>query len=143
MLSGVTLARVVESLNCTPLIKLMGIKIAHPNTINTKNILRHILKTLKKTVASSPMRPTKSCSDVLKTGPNQANMPFPIGGGACLSSAILSFGAYTTELYGRRRENPTARRRVNPMDVPKLAMTDRCPSCYGVRMATAEMPTLF
>jgi hypothetical protein len=54
-------------------------------------------------------------------GPNQAKMPFPRGGGACLSSAILSFGAYTTLLYGRRRENPIARRRVKPIEVPKLA----------------------
>ena len=48
-------------------------------------------------------------------------MPRPIGGGACLSSATLSFGAYTKELYGRRRENPMARRRVKPIDVPRDA----------------------
>lgn len=48
-------------------------------------------------------------------------MPLPIGGGACLSSAILSFGAYTRELYGRRREKLRARRSVKPTDVAKLA----------------------
>lgn len=55
-------------------------------------------------------------------------MPFPIGGGACFSSAILSFGAYTTELYGRRRENPTARRTVKPIEVPNPAYRDCCAS---------------
>src|SRR4051794_4912186 len=81
-----------------PLAKLVGIKIAHPTTDKERKRLRHMRSTRKKTVASKPINVTSSCSLVVRIGPTQANMPFPIGGGACFSSAILSFGAYTTEL---------------------------------------------
>jgi hypothetical protein len=124
----------VISGNWTPFPRLIGIKTAQPKTMSTKNMFRHILRTLRKTVASSPIKPTSSCSFVFRTGPIHANIPFPIGGGACLSSAILSFGAYTRELYGRRREKPTARRSVNPTEVPKPATIEACASCWGISM---------
>jgi hypothetical protein len=78
--------------------KLMGIKMPQPMRVKARKMLRHIFKILKKTTASNPINVTSSCSFVLRIGPTHANTPFPIGGGACLSSATLSFGAYTTEL---------------------------------------------
>ena len=123
---GVTFVKKLTLLSTAPLMYLLwetltGIKITQPNKLNTKKMLRHIRRTLKKTVASNPINCTNSCSFVLNTGPTQAKIPFPNGGGACLSSATLSLGAYTTVLYGRSNEKPTARRTVKPMEVPKLA----------------------
>jgi len=121
VLTGVILLTAFDVANFWPLYKLIGIKIPHPSTLMARNMLRHILRILRKTVASSPMRSTKSCSFVFRTGATHASIPFPIGGGACFSSAILNFGEYTTELYGLRTENPRASSKVKPIDVPKLA----------------------
>lgn len=90
----------------------------HPMTESVRNIFLHMRVKRKNIVASSPTCKIKSCSFVFARGLIQAKRPLPTGGGACFSSACLSFGAYTTELYGRRKENPIARRRVKPMEVP-------------------------
>lgn len=95
--SGVTLEMNVVDVD--PLaVTLIGIRIPHPITVMTKNMFLIIRSTLKKTVASKPIRVTRSCSCILSTGAIQASGPLPMGGGACLSSAILSFGEYTREL---------------------------------------------
>ena len=132
VLIGVIFWTGVESLNLFPFAKLIGINMPQPKIISTKNMFRHILKTRRKTVASSPIRIARSCSFVFHTGPTHANTPFPIGGGACFSSATLSFGAYTRELYGRSRENPTASRRVNGTAVTKPAMIESWANCSKV-----------
>lgn len=98
VLTGVILASVVASLKNCPLLRLIGNKIPHPTTVMTRNMFRHISRIRRKTAASRPINGIRSCSFVFKMGESQANMPFPIGGGACLSSAIFSFGAYTREL---------------------------------------------
>jgi hypothetical protein len=98
VLTGVILLTAFDDENFWPWDKLSGIKIPHPSTVIARNILRHILKIRRKTVASSPMRSTKSCSFVFRTGATHASIPFPIGGGACFSSAIFNFGEYTMEL---------------------------------------------
>jgi len=72
---------------------LTGIRIAHPITDTTKNKFRHMRVKRKKTVASSPTYPTKSCSFVRHSGVTHDHNFLPIGGGACFSSACLSFGA--------------------------------------------------
>ena len=96
--TGVILLRVVVLSVFVPFARFIGISIPHPSTVITRKIFRHIIRILRKTTASSPIKPIKSCSFVLIIGVTQANIPFPIGGGACLSSATLSFGAYTREL---------------------------------------------
>lgn len=135
VLTGVTLAMKVILSNFTPFARLIGIRIPHPITDKARNMFRHIFKILKNTTASNPISGMSSCSFVFAIGANQANTPFPIGGGECFSSATLSFGAYTTELYGRRREKPIARRSVKPIEVPKLAYTDDCASYWQLVMS--------
>ena len=75
----------------------------------------------KKSVASMPTFSTNCDSFVERIGPIQARGPLPIGGGACLASACLERGAYTTVFRGRRKQNAAATRRVAPIDVPKEA----------------------
>ena len=104
----------------------------HPTTAMARKIFRHMRRTLRKIVASSPTSVIKSCSFVTRIGFTQASMPFPSAGGACLSSATLSFGAYTRELYGRKRENMMARTSVMSTEVPKLASKPVCWSCSQV-----------
>lgn len=127
--TGVTRASAVALSNFCPKAKLIGIKMPQPMMAIAKKIFRHIMRMRKNIAASKPMRATRSCSFVFNIGETHENMPLPNGGGACLSSAILSFGAYTMELKGLRAENPIARRRVKPIDVPKLAYTEFCASC--------------
>ena len=43
----------------------------------------------------------------------------PSGGGACLSSACFSFGAYTDWLYGLMKEKRRAVKAVMPREIPK------------------------
>ena len=110
----------------TPWDKLIGMRTPHPMILRTRNIFRHILVNRRKTVATSPTWSIRSCSFVRTTGPNHANMPLPTGGGACLSSECLSFGAYTTELYGRRREKAMAMTIVKPIEEPRPARSEFC-----------------
>ena len=71
----------------------IGMMIPHPSTAMVINIFLHIRKNRRKMVASKPTCKMMSFSDVLRTGVTQAKIPLPRGGGACFSSACLSFGA--------------------------------------------------
>jgi hypothetical protein len=64
---------------------------------------------------------TKSCSFVFAIGAIQSKIPGPIFGGACLLSACFARGAYTTLLYGRRRQKARETRIVRPSEVPSEA----------------------
>jgi len=99
---------------------------AQPRTDMITNMFRNILVNRMKTVASIPTRFTSSCSEVDHSGVIHAKKPFPSGGGACFSSACLSFGAYTTELYGRTKEKQRAMAAVMPRDEAKAAYTELC-----------------
>lgn len=107
----------------------------HPTTVRTRKMFRHILVNRMNTVASNPTSVTKSCSFVCHNGFIQAINPFPNGGGACFSSAILSFGAYTTLLYGRRMEKQSAMTTVMPTDEAKAAQIADAWSCYEIMLA--------
>lgn len=101
------------------LVQLTGIKMAQPSTESTTKMLRHMRVKRMNMAASRPTRLTTSCSEVDHSGTTHAKMPFPRGGGACFSSACLSFGEYTTLLYGRRKEKQTAMAAVMPREVPR------------------------
>lgn len=90
-------------------------------TARHKKMLRHILVKRMKMVASMPTSLTKSCSVVVHSGLIQEKKPFPSWGGACLSSACLSLGAYTTVLSGLTREKPKATATVMLTEEPRAA----------------------
>jgi hypothetical protein len=75
----------------------------------------------KNIVASIPILSTKSFSWHFIRGAIHEKYPFPIGGRVRFSSAWRSFGAYTTEWYGRRRHHAASTNADIPMDDPKDA----------------------
>jgi hypothetical protein len=87
-------------------------------------MLRHILVNRMKTVASNPTKFTMSCSLVCHNGYSHAQGLFPSGGGWCFWSATRSLGAYTTVLYGRRKEKHMAMPTVMPTEEAKAAHID-------------------
>lgn len=118
--------------------RLSGSRTAHPTAAMSMNMFRHMRRIRRKMVASSPICVIRSCSLVKRTGLTQAKMPLPRAGGACWSSATLSLGAYTRELYGRRRENARVRRTVMRTEVPRPASTLPCASYSYVRHFYSE-----
>lgn len=82
-----------ESLGLALCVILTGIMTRHPIMLKKMKMLRHILTNRRKIAASRPTVSTSWASRVLITGLSQANRPFPTGGGACLRSACLTFGA--------------------------------------------------
>lgn len=112
-------------------------------SVRTTKILRHIRVNRKKIVASIPIRSTISLSVVDHSGATQASTPLPSRGGACFSSACLSFGAYTTLLYGRRKEKHTAMAAVIPREEANAANTEFCCNwrrCRGQQYANMIKP---
>ena len=102
--------------------RFTGIKIPQPTTVKHANMCRSILVNLMKMAASSPTVSTSCCSFVRMRGGIQPKKPLSVmTGGACLLSACLARGAYTTLLYGRRKQKRAAMARERASDVAKEA----------------------